>query len=211
MKGLPFTPIDPCWLLESPAFTSDNPRLVRASLKLLNYAWRSVPAGSIPAAFRSIAAICELNEVEIGEHYDDLTQGWELRGERLHHVQMSALCERIAAKYSETLSDLADQASAVMQAPEEFELTPPDMTHRNKGKRFLPDNFAITPDRKLWMSANGISTDEDQDFVFQKFVTWARGSGQKYIDWDSTFKNFALKENRFLLPSAVNRDRKSVV
>lgn len=201
MKGLPFVPMDESWLLENRAFLSGNPRLVRAVPKLLMYAWRAQPAGSIPSDMQRIGSLCGLTDEEVGEHFDDLLAGWTIREGRYFHVGMSTLCERIASRFPEVLENLEAQAAAVVQAPEEFELAPPVVEARTKGKRLLPKDFGLTPDLRLWLQAHGFEGEDDFGFVMEKFKTHYQRSSEKMTNWDAAFKNFALKENKNYLPS----------
>lgn len=201
MKGLPYVPLDPVWVLESRAFLSGNPRLVRAVAKLLFYAWRAEPAASIPADMQRIGSLCDLTDQEVGEHFDDLLDGWQMKDGRYSHVAMAALCERVSAKFGDVLENLADQAAALPQAPEEFELTAPAVESRTKGRRLLPKEFGLTPDLRLWLKQNGFDTEDDCSFIMEKFKTHALKDSVKANNWDAAFKNFALKENKRNLPS----------
>jgi hypothetical protein len=205
MQGLPYTPIDPHWLTESSAFLSDDPKLVRASVRLLNAAWRGEPAGSVPADMLRLGEVCGLSAVEVGEHYEELTEGFELRNGRMHHVKMSALCARIGEKFGDVIAKLADQAAAVVQAPEEFELTAPVVEARTKGRRQIPAGFGRTPDRDKFMASKGFASDEDKDFMMEKFVLHCKSNNEMFNDWDSAFKKFAMKEDLRNIPSRKNQ------
>lgn len=202
MAALPFTPIDPAWILESRAFLSGNARLVRAVSLMLFYAWKATPAGSVPPDAQRLASLCSLTDAEVSEHWEDLTDGWTLRDGRLFHDAMSALCERVAARFPDLLDVMAAQAAAIVQAPEEFELTAPTVESRTKGRRLLPRDWALTPELVLWLKAQGIDDEADQNFIAEKFKTHYQKSSEKLNDWTAAFKNFALKEDRRRLPSA---------
>jgi hypothetical protein len=204
MKGLSYVPIDPAWLAESRAFHSSNPKLVRAPLLMLMHAWQAEPAGSIPADMQRMGAICGLTDIEVGEHYDALTDGWVLREGRFHHEKLADLCARMHEKFADALGRLADQAAAVVQSPEEFELTAPEMESRTKGRRLIPSNFGITPKREAWLISKGFRTVEDREFILEKFVTNAKRSNAMWNNWDAAFENFALKEDMRHLPSNGN-------
>lgn len=201
MRALPFVPWDPTWVLENRAFLSGDARLVRAVPKLLMYAWHAEPAASIPGDMQRIGALCGLTDAEVGQHFDDLLEGWAMRDGRYFHVAMAALSERIAAKFGDVLENLADQAAAVVQAPEEFELTPPVVESRTKGRRLLPKDFGLTTELRAWLQANGFEGEADFNFIMEKFKTHAQKDSQKANNWDAAFKNFALKENKRYLPS----------
>lgn len=205
MKGLPYVPLDPQWLAESPAFASSNPRLVRAVMRLLAHAWGSSPAGSLPSSFTMLANISNLTEVEIGEHHDDLFSGWTLKDGRLYFTPMSALCERISARYGDTLASIADQAAAVIQSPEDFVLTPTEVSSPAKGKHRIPKGWRLTDALRVWLIAHGFPTEQDHDFIVTKFTSHYRSRGEMMLDWDQAFQNYALKENRSGLPSNASR------
>jgi hypothetical protein len=202
MKGLPFTPFDAAWILESRAFLSDDPRIVRAVSRMLFYAWLAVPAASVPADAQRLANASGLTPEEVTEHWTELTDGWTMREGRLFHDEMSALCERIANRFPDLLELMGTQAAAMVQAPEDFELTAPTVESRTKGRRLLPRDWALTPQLRLWLKAQGIVDEQDQNFVTEKFITHFRRTNEKMNDWESAFKNFALKEDHRRLPSA---------
>jgi hypothetical protein len=205
MKGLPYVPLDPSWLEESAAFQSENPRVVRALLKLLAYAWNATPAASIPTDFRVIASVTGLTEIEVGDHHASLFAGWTLRDGRLHFDKMFSICERIQSRFADTLQSLAEQAAAVIQSPEDFNLAPQEFVSASKGRRILPKNWGLNPNLRDWLTANDFSTEEDVAFIVQKFITHYRSVGGKMLDWDQAFQNFCLKENRRNLPSNMTR------
>ncbi len=203
MRGMPFVPLDPQWIAESPAFQSSNPAVVRACLKLLSYAWTAVPAGTVPVHFKSLAGICGLSEEEVAEHHDDLFEGWVLVSGRMQFPPMYAVCERISSRYKDVLANLADQSAVVMQAPEEFELTATEAApSATKGKRRLPKGWSVSPDLSMWLTANGYTDPMDINFVTEKFTSHFRATGELRQSWDDSFRNFVMKENRLNLPSS---------
>lgn len=205
MKALPFTPIDPAWILESRAFHSNDPEVVRAVPRLLMYAWHADPAGSVPTDLPRFSAAAGLQVSVARDHWDELTEGWTLRDGRLFHDAMAALAVRIGVRFAPVLADLEAQMAATMAAPEEFELTPPQMASRNKGKRALPANYPLTEEMRTWMAAHrGVTDPADQDFIHTKFVTHFTSNGQRMVDWRATWENWVLKENLRNLPSAQN-------
>lgn len=206
LRGLPYVAIDPQWLLESEAFHSPEPRLVRAVTQMLFAAWSNCPAASIPADYRSIGRLCGLTDIEVGEHYDVLTAGWELRSGRLFHIGMAALAERLLERHGEALREVCDRSAAVVQDPELFELTAPQPTakpaSRLRGKRMLPKDFVLTEAHRAAMAEKAQIVDpRDHQFVFDKFVSRAQAEAVMQANWDSALVNFAMKENRRLLPS----------
>lgn len=205
MKGLPYLPLDPMWLAESPAFASGDARLVRAFLRLLAHAWQATPAGSVPSAFGPLATITQLNESEVGEHHDDLFHGWTLFNGRLCFGPLTALCERISARHAEPLRAISDTAAAVVQGPDEFVLTPTAPVSARKGKHRLAKDWRISAEQRAWLSVNGFPDEQDHDFIAAKFSSHYHSKGEPMINWDAAFQNFALKENKSGLPSNSSR------
>lgn len=201
MKGLPFVPVDPLWLSESPAYHSDNPAVVRAVFALLAHAWTAVPAGTVPSSLRTIAGITGLSEQDLHQHYEDLFEGWVLKDGRMVFTAMHELCIRIADRYKDTLCDLQAQSAATVQAPEEFTLTPPEVGSKVKGKHLLPKNWQPSPELREWYAANGYSHPEDLAFIVEKFINHHRAHGERLLNWDAAARSFAMRENKNFLPS----------
>lgn len=202
MKGLPLVPLDPQWLMESPAFLSHNPQVVRATIKLIAYAWQARPAGTVPVSFRALAEITGLSEQEVGDHHGEIFDGWEQRDGRLCFLPLIALCGRVSARYGDVLEALQDQGAAVMQAPEEFELQPPEVvTSSRKGKHKLPKDWRPTPELLDWLRSHDFHVPEDVEFITEKFTSHYWANGEMRVRWDEAFRNFALRENRMNLPS----------
>ncbi|CAN0083554.1 unnamed protein product [Phaeothamnion confervicola] len=202
MRGMSYVPLDPQWMTESPAFQSGNPALVRAFVKLLTYAWQAVPAGTVPSSFRVIGDICGLTEQQVGDHHAELFEGWELHEGRLRFMPLYALCGRVSARYADVLGQLQDQAAGVMQAPEEFELRAPEVvTSAKKGKHRLPKDWKPSERLRQWLSEHDFITPEDCEFIVEKFTSHFHANGEMRLNWDDSFRNYALKENRLNLPS----------
>ncbi len=202
MMGLGYVPIEPQWLMESDAFHHGNPRVVRAAYLMLQTAWSSRPAGSVVASYAAIARACNLTETEVGEHYDALTAGWELRGERLCHIGMSDLCERLAQRFGPVLEQIALQAALVVQDPDDFELSSPEPTsRRTKGRHRIPANFCISPQMRQHMINEGFVTEEDQEWIFKLHKSWAESSGVMRNNWEASLENFVSKEPKRNIPS----------
>jgi len=164
-----------------------------------------VPAGTLPTSFAALANIANLTELEVGEHHEDLFQGWSLVAGRLQFEPMRSLCERISARYSDALAAISDQAAAVIQSPEDFVLTPTEVSSPLKGKHRIPKAWRLTDSLRAWLASNGIPAPQDHDFIVNKFTSHYRSKGDLMMDWDQAFQNFALKESRFGLPSNAAR------
>jgi hypothetical protein len=200
--ALPYVPLKEQWITENPLFLSGDARLVRAAMKMLVAAWRGSPAGSLSPSYAYLADLTGLTEAEIGAHYEHLTRGWEIRGERLHHVEMSALCERLLQRHGETISIMAEDAVLAAQSPENFELgVGPAVESKNKGKRALRPSWRPSMDTIRDLAARGVTATEDIDFLVEKMRVWARGGAVKRADWDATLLQFADREPHTNLPS----------
>lgn len=202
MMGMGYVPIEPQWLMESDAFHHADARVVRAAYLMLQSAWQARPAGSIGSSFKAIARVCALTETEVGEHYDALTAGWELRGDRLCHIGMTRLCCRLVDRFGDVIEQIALQSAVVTQAPEAFELTAPQpVSARTKGRHKLPADFCISPQMRKHMIAEGFVTEEDQNWIFNLHKSWAKSSGVLRNDWESSLENFVSKGPKRNIPS----------
>lgn len=200
--GLPYMPLSEQWLFEHPAFVGGDARLVRACVRMLASAWRNAPAGSLAPSFASLSSVTGLTEAEISEHYETLTHGWELRDERLFHVGLSDLCERLAARHGEALMAVAEEAVAASQDPDSFELTAgAPVAHANKGKKILRDSWRPSPETIKELIARGIREAEDQEYVLKRMRLWAKSQAIKRADWDATLLTFADRMPHSELPS----------
>lgn len=200
--SLPYMPLNEQWLAEHPLFLSGDARLVRACMRMMLRAWRSVPAGSLLPSFSALADVTGLTEREIQENYSDLTHGWELRDERLFHVELSDLCDRITRRHGEFLEQVAEDAATLIQGPEDFTLTlSAAEPSKNKGKRAFPKNFVPSQDTRRKLAVLGISTDEDVAHLVEVMSNWALSKGEKRSNWDATLMIFANSEAKANLPS----------
>ncbi len=207
MLGLGYVPVEPQWLTESDAFHHSDARVVRAAYLMLQTAWQSRPAGSIGSSFKSIARACGLNETQVGEYYEVLTVGWELRGDRLHHLGMSELCERLSQRFGPALEQIALQSALLVQDPADFELSSPEpVSRRTKGRHKLPANFCISPAMRQHMISEGFVTEEDQEWIFKLHKSWAESSGVMRNNWEASLENFVSKEPKRNIPSRIKNE-----
>lgn len=205
IAGLPHMPLKEQWLTENPCFLSGNARLVRACVAMLTSAWRNEPAASLSPSFASLAAVTGLTEQEIAENFELLTQGWELRDERLFHIEMESLVERLLAKHGDVLIEIADRAVLATQNPEDFELlSPAEAESKGKGKRILREEWRPSPATIQTLAAMGISDKEDVDYIVSVMRDWAKSNAEKRANWDSTLLNFARKEPQRNFPTRKN-------
>ena len=204
MAAVPCLPLDPAWLHESPAFLSPVAAVVRAAFQMLDRAWRSIPAGTLPSHPGVLASLLGLGQDELAKHFATLTEGWELRDGRFVHPGMHALALRIWASQADALDHLAAVAPVVAQAPEDFQLLPQEAVAASplKGKRRLPADFGLTPNLRNWLSTTLFVDDAaDQDFLLNKFKDWAHNKNEKFSDPAAGFRLFASREDLRRLPS----------
>lgn len=197
-----YLPFDPSWLDEADVFHHRDGRVVAAGFAMLVAAWRSEPAGSIGASFKALSRASGLSEIEVGEHYEVLTHGWQLRDDRLYHIKLSDLCERLHERFAPALEQIALQAAVVVQAPEDFTLQAPEPEHRRtRGRTKFPAVLPITNEIRQHMLKEGFVTQEDQDWIFTKHRDWARAEGVLRNDWAASLCSFVSKEHKRNIPS----------
>lgn len=202
MIGLPYTPLDPLWLSESPAFHSKDAEIVRASLKMLMYAWKASPPATLPSSFRLLSEITGMSELKLSENFAELSVGWELVDERLSHVKMAALCRRLGNKFGDAIQSAADASALAVQDVDGFELVSPEpLPSKNKGLRALPAAWVVTEELRKQFALVGINDADDQLFVEQQFRDWVKSKSVRRHDWDGTFRNFVANADHRNLPS----------
>lgn len=204
MAAVAAVPMQPSWYMESPAFQSDKPYVVRACLLMLERAWRSVPAGSLPSSMTVLAPLVGLTQEQITLHFHELTHGWELVDGRVVHVQMHAVARAIWASQAEALDLLAARSAVVPESPDEFALVAPEAAPASplKGKRAVPASFGLTSDLRNWLVKELSVADEgDQDFLMTAFHDMCRSRAYKSADPAASFRNFCKNEPLWKLPS----------
>lgn len=191
MAGLSALPLTED-LLEHPAFVSEHGALVRAHIRLLRRAWVAVPSGTLLADDAVIAEAAGLGPTEFATYRHTLLSGWVLGDSgRLEHPVLAARAAAIWALHSEALIEAAAAATAVAGAPGEFQLTAPSSESgaRNKGKRELPRNFAVSASVRLFASELGFGAGQI-DGLFELFRSNSRAKGWRYKDWDAALRLF---------------------
>jgi len=91
MAAVPCLPLQGAWLLESPAFQSTEPAVVRAAFLMLERAWSATPAGTLPANPTVLAPMLGLTEHQLATNFEALSAGWTLADGRFVHEGMYAL------------------------------------------------------------------------------------------------------------------------
>jgi hypothetical protein len=208
MAAVPHMPLQPSWLVESPAFQAGEAKIVRAAFVMLERAWESMPAGTLPGTPRVLASMLGLTENELGLHFEVLTSGWSLVDGRLVHEEMYELAKRIWKTQADALDHLSAKAVVVTQDPDQFELVSQEAVAASplKGRRRVPVNFGLTPEISTWLKQTLLVGDEvDQKFLMEKFISHARSYNEKYADPIAGFQLFASRENLRNLPSRRNQ------
>lgn len=195
--GLMHLPINPRWISEHPCFLSNEPALVRACFSMIAAAWRNFPDVSIPASYPALGHITGLSEVQIGSAFRDLAHGWELRDGRLVHVELQVLGDRMWERHAETFEQITVDAAAIMQAPEDFDLTMPEaVSSRTKGRKLLPPAWSPSTASIARLIGMGYSEQSHRDALVSKMRDWANSTDQKKTNWDATLMVFASREPR---------------
>ena len=197
---LPFMPLDPAWIEQAESFRHPDPRMLKASLKLLFAAWRGAPAASIPSSHSYIAEATGLPQDLVAERYITLTDGFELGEDgRLHHLAMTAICTKMMEGYGPEIESYTVALAMVAQDPEQFSLMSVEAGKTGsklRGKTLLPKGFGFDshPELRPWCGDNGYPAPNQQTFVMAAFVDWTTSRGDKYKDWASTFRTWARNE-----------------
>ena len=196
LGGLPYLPLNPAWVQESPCFLSGDASLVRAGINMLVAAWRNAPKTSIPSSYPSLSLITGLPEASIASAFPALVYGWELHEGRLVHVEMQKFCDALWARHGEGLAHFVIDAAAVAQAPEEFELVGDEpVSSRTKGRRRLTPQWS--PSQKSMVKLEAMGFNQDQcAAIISKMRNWADSGAVMKNDWDATLMIFADREPR---------------
>lgn len=193
MQHLPYLPLSVTEIEESPAFGSGEAALVRASLYLLEAAWRHPQTGSLSADVQTLARIARLGEQQLEQGWDRLFAGWELREDgRLWHPRLARLGALLQERYADEL-ELIEATGALMMQPHEeaFDLVAPARKiSANRGKRAYPKDFAPDDASRAAMERAGFVGDEEQQWLLQKFADFGQASRRMYVNWQAAFRNF---------------------
>jgi len=192
MRGLQYLPLDVAAMEDVPAFGSDDPALVRASLYLLDAAWRSEQVGSVSADLQALARITRLAPQQVEAAWDQLFAGWALENGRLWHPRLAALGAALRKRYAEEL-EIMEASQALMMQPHEqtMELiADAKKPSSNRGKRVYPKDFAPDETSLAAMERAGFVLPSEREWLLQKFADFGRASRRMYVDWQAAFRNF---------------------
>lgn len=181
---------------EMPAFQAGDAALVRASVRLLDAAWRSPVPGSLPCGVDAVARAAGLSPEQAERHWEALIHGWELRDDgRIHHPRLSRLAAQMRQRYGEEM-EVIEAAEAVMarslEGEEVFELiAPARKSGPNKGKRLYPADFTPNEASLAAIERLGYGGQEEQRWLLERFADYSRSSRRMYVDWQAAFRNYA--------------------
>jgi hypothetical protein len=192
IHSLPFLPVSMPALMDAAFFQSNDARLVRAGLWMLEAAWRSTKPGTIPAGFDALASITRLTTAEVEKHFDLLTEGWALEDGRFHHEQLEAIALSAQERFGDELEVIAESALMACQGGEiEFELAPASAVKKKKrGKHALPADFAMDKTSSDRAFAEGYTSPELQNWLLCSFKDFAESSDRRYANWQATLRNY---------------------
>lgn len=193
-------PLDNAWLHGNAAFHSGDAKLVRAVLNMLQCAWFSDSPGSLPASRQELSDAIGLTEQELLQHYDVLTVGWELNGDgRLTYEPLQRLALEVIEIHGKDLLRLRARSVAAVAAPDQFDLLPRTTT-KALGKTKLPAEFEPSPQTINKLIDEGFTTEKRREWIQEKFCNHYRATGDKLVDWQAAFLNFAKKERAYDRP-----------
>jgi hypothetical protein len=198
--ALPLFSFSPAWVEQSAAFVHPDARLGKAFIKLLMAAWRSCPAGTIPASHQYIADATNLSLEVVDEHYTTLTDGFVLQDGRLRHAQMGHLLDTMAGRFGKALEEFALSSAMAVQDPDQFSLIAVEAASaKAKGKTKLPKGFGFEAHPELieWASLHGFPQPEDRAWIMEKFIDYSLKKDSRWVNWASAFRNWSTKELEF--------------
>lgn len=203
MGLLPFMPLNPAWLEHSSAFIHPDPLVFKAALRLLFAAWRGAPAGAIPSSHAFLASATAMDITFVSKNYVAMTEGFELREDGLlHHVQLSKICREMRENYAKEIDAYALSVAMSTQDPANLGLVNTEAAGRKipRGKSALPRGFgydSIADDLRGWCLTHGYPTLEDQQYIMEKFIDYAKSRDERNKDWSAAFRTWATNEISF--------------
>lgn len=202
-------PLQPQWLDMLGAFGSSDPQIVRASIYMLQAAFRANPTGTLPNTVESVALASKIPQALALAHFKTLTTGYKVVKDSLVFEPLYELGLRLNAQYGQALQDLQDRTVLAIAAPTLFEdsLLPAqgttlaamvgEQTNRRaaaslkKGnvKRYLPEDAALTAELHAFISGQGFALNRHDD-IWSRFVDYVQGEGVQAVRWSSKFRTW---------------------
>jgi len=182
-------------LSERAWFMSADPVIVRAGLYMYDEAWRSRVPGSLPASMASLAGVCRISDALLLEHYDALTDGWELREDgRLYEPLLHNIAVGVEENFGAQIAVIAQGSILAIQGSAEvFDLVPSDavVKARRRNTAKVPvEQFAPDSTSNAAMLRTGYKTEGQQAWVVGHFRDYVRAKAPKYRDIQALFRNF---------------------
>ncbi|TBR76778.1 MAG: DUF1376 domain-containing protein [Burkholderiaceae bacterium] len=201
--NLPLLSIDTRWVTESKWFSSQDAEVLRGGFLLIEAAFRSSDAGSLPGDAEALARISGIDRQKWVVAGDQLLHGFERAQDgRWRHVEMTKVLQAVQERFGSQLAELAASSVLASQAVDEFALTGEIKPEgRSKGKRVLPKDYAFSPALLESAKAAGFITPEHQVWLLERFRDFAQASKRLYSNWDATARNFmssSITANEFL-------------
>lgn len=204
---MPRLVVDPQWLQQLPAYFSEDGRVVRAVLRLLDHAWRGTPAGTVHVPnLQSLAELCGLPLEVLNRELKELQAGWRIgKAGTWVFEPMQQLAQSLLQSHKESLEYLANELLIQAQSPDLFGPTSGDTQQavtalQNKAtpvtarstkavRRLLPDLFELTASMRAEIEQHGLAPTRYAE-IKQRFVDFARSRAERSADWDATFRNW---------------------
>lgn len=190
---LPFLPISLPNLLETRFFQSDDSKIVRAGLWMMEAAWNSPTPGSIASDASVLMQVTRLTHAEWVAGHEVLLHGWCLEADdRLHHPLLERLASSVAERFDAQLAVIADSAVLACQGGEvEFELLPAVEVakKRQTGKTAFPKNFTLDKATLVAVIADGYTLPEHRDWLVEELRSYALSEDRRQKDWQATLRN----------------------
>ncbi len=189
-------PLSFAGIISCGAILSDDGRLVRASLAMLHAAWAAPAPGRLPASHAALAQITGLSLEEVAANMDLLSDGWIRCDTVLCHPQLEQAWAQLEDRFGPELEVMrASWLSAVQPggAAPPFELVPPAAVAqaRVRGRHRLPKDFTIDSTTFRQVVALGYATDEQRQWLLQRFRDYAAESSDMRRDWQASLRNYA--------------------
>jgi hypothetical protein len=178
------------------AIMSDDGRLVRAGLAMLHAAWAAPVPGRLPASHAALAQITALSLDEVAANMDLLSDGWIRCDTALCHPQLEQAWAQLEDRFGPELEVMRSSLLAAVQpglAAQPFELVPPAAVAqaRVRGKHRLPKDFVMDSTTFRQVVALGYGTDEQRQWLLQRFRDYAAESSDMRRDWQASLRNYA--------------------
>jgi len=217
LSMMSYIPMQSAWLIQLPAFQSDDASLVRGCLKMLVTAFHSQPAGTIPDTVEALATASGMPVDAVRKHYVTLTAGWK-KGKSKEHLVFLPLYDmavRLHEDHKDALKRLQDATVLAIQAPDLFnsELLPQQgsVLANNVGsalsrqaealadtkiKHGLPDGARLPSVLSEFLLNQGFSLSLHEE-IWEYFSDFHRSRQTKSASWKGEFRLWVMNQIRY--------------